>query len=94
MRVKISDEDYMNLLNKITTNILISMDKMNISKSDDKINDYAEYLSTRTDISKPRLKKILTLDVVKLLTLENIAMIAHAIGLETRDLFTEQGTND
>lgn len=89
MRAKISDEDYMNLLNRITVNILTNMDNLNISQSDNKINDYIEYLSTRTNISKPRLKKMLTLDVVKLITLADIVQIAKAIGIEPQELVYE-----
>ena len=52
---------------------------MNISQDDNKINDYTEFLSARTNISKTRLKKMLTMDVVKLITLTDIVQIANAI---------------
>ena len=86
MSVKLSDEDKMTLLNLITTNILANMDNMDISRSDNKIHDYIEYLYTKTSISKSRLKRILTLDVVKLITIEDLFKISLALNIETRDL--------
>ena len=86
MSVKLSEEDKMTLLNLITTNILANMDNMNISRSDNKIHDYIEYLYTKTSISKSRLKRILTLDVVKLITIEDLFKISLALNIETRDL--------
>ncbi len=86
MSVKLSEEDKMTLLNLITTNILANMDNMDISRSDDKIYDYIEYLYTKTSISKSRLKRILTLDVVKLITIEDLFKISLALNIETRDL--------
>lgn len=86
MSVKLSEEDKMTLLNLITTNILANMDNMDISRSDNKIHDYIEYLYTKTSISKSRLKRILTLDVVKLITIEDLFKISLALNIETRDL--------
>lgn len=86
MSIKLSDEDKMTLLNLITTNILANMDNMDISRSDNKIHDYIEYLYTKTSISKSRLKRILTLDVVKLITIEDLFKISLALNIETRDL--------
>lgn len=86
MSVKLSDENKMTLLNLITTNILANMDNMDISRSDNKIHDYIEYLYTKTSISKSRLKRILTLDVVKLITIEDLFKISLALNIETRDL--------
>ncbi len=85
----INDEDYINLLNRITTNILTYLDKMNISKSDDKIKYYVEYLSKKTNISKLRLKTILTLDIDKKLMTKDIAKIAQAIDVTPSDLLKE-----
>lgn len=89
MRARISEEDKRRILNIITINILTTMDKMNISQGNNRINDYVKYLSTRTDISKPRLKKILKLDVVKLITLADLVDIALAIDVEPKDLLKE-----
>ena len=85
----INDEDYINLLNRITTNILTYLDKMNISKSDDKIKYYVEYLSKKTNISKLRLKTILTLDIDKKLMTKDIAKLAQAIDVTPSDLLKE-----
>lgn len=93
MRTRLNEEDKMRVLNNVTTNILTNMDNLNISQSDNKINDYIEYLSTRTNISKPRLKKMLTLDVVKLITLADIVQIAKAIGIEPQELVYEIDIN-
>lgn len=89
MRARLNEKDKMRVLNTVTTNILSKMDNMNISQNDNKINDYIEFLSTRTNISKPRLKKMLTMDVVKLITLTDIVQIANAIGIEPKELVCE-----
>ncbi len=89
MRARLNEEAKMRVLNTVTTNILSNMDNMNISQDDNKINDYTEFLSARTNISKTRLKKMLTMDVVKLITLTDIVQIANAIGIEPKELVCE-----
>jgi len=71
-------------LNQFTKNLLFVLDNMNISQKEgiDKVNDYVNYLSNKTTISKYRLKKMLTYDVMKLVTVDDIDELSQVLQVE------------
>ncbi len=76
-------ETKISYLNKFTKNLISILDNMNISQEDnDKIQDYVKYLSSKTTISKYRLKKMLTYNVSKLVTVDDIDILSRALGVE------------
>lgn len=76
-------ETKISYLNKFTKNLISILDNMNISQEDnDKIRDYVNYLSSKTTISKYRLKKMLTYNVSKLVTVDDIDILSRTLGVE------------
>lgn len=87
MRVRLSEEKWIKELNNITYSLYILLEEKQISNGNDKLNDYIEFLAKHTDISKPRLKKLLTYDIKKLITLTDVVDLSKALGVKPADLF-------
>jgi len=87
MKVVLNDEERIRLLNDITYNLYIILENKGISQSADKFNDYVNFLDEHTDISRARLKKILTYDIKKLITIKDIDILASALDVEPAELF-------
>lgn len=87
MRVQVSDEENIKILNDITYNLYLILEEKQISKGPDKLNDYIEFLAEHTSISKTRLKKILTYNIKKLITLGDLGMLSKALGVKPVDLY-------
>lgn len=79
------------VLNIFTRNLISILDNMGISKKKgkDRIKDYVTYLSNNTNISKYRLKKMLTYDVKKLVTADDINKLSEALKVSYAIFFKE-----
>ena len=89
MRVKLNNEVRIRLGNKITENIIKIMDSKNISNKENKIDDYVKYLSKRTNIKEQKLKKYLSFNIIKYITIDDIGKIALALEVNVTDLFDD-----
>lgn len=73
--------DKINSLNKFKRNLFVILDSKNISEKEgkDKIKEYVKYLSNRTNISKYRLRKMLTYNISNIITADDIDALSEAL---------------
>lgn len=82
----------MNVQNKFTRNLIKTLDNKGITQKEgiDKIRDYVKYLSSKTNISKYRLRKMLTYDVAKLITADDMDTLANVLNITCTVFYMEE----
>lgn len=82
----------MNAQNKFTRNLIKTLDNKGISQKEgiDKIRDYVKYLSSKTNISKYRLRKMLTYDVAKLITADDVDTLVKVLNITCTVFYMEE----
>lgn len=89
MGLKFGYEDKIKVYNLITKNLYLILDKKNISSSENKIRDYTEYLCKNTKFSKYRAKKLLSYDVVKMITCDDIDILSNLLNVDPVEFFKD-----
>lgn len=87
MGLKFGYEDKIRVANLITKNLYSILDKKHISTSENKIKDYIEYLCKNTKFSRYRVKKLLSYDVVKMITCDDIDILSNLLNVDPVEFF-------